>query len=79
MSQTKTTWFAHDGKMIFRLDNESHTVVATRIDHPKTICSILDMVMKLAPYERRAVIAMASDYEMKHMYPETQNKRKDRS
>jgi hypothetical protein len=66
----KTSYVASSNKMTFVMpDRRSHEVLACRVDHPKTICEVMDVISGLTPYERRAVIVMATEYEMHNMYP----------
>lgn len=73
----KTTYVAQDGRMTFVMPNhhhdwgaqQMHQVLASKIDHPKTMCEAIDLITKLTPYERRAIIMMATEYEMHNMYP----------
>lgn len=66
----KTTYTVADLRMVFVLpDRTQHEVMATKVDHPKTMCEVLDLLAGLAPYERRAIIVMATEYEMRNMYP----------
>lgn len=65
-----TTYAVNDGKMSFFLPNRrQHNVLACKVDHPRTMCTVLDMISQMTPYERRSVILIAAEIEMESMYP----------
>jgi hypothetical protein len=66
----KTTYVVEEDRMSFILpDRTRHQVLARKVDHPKSMGEALDLLTALTPYERLAVVAMATEYEMKSMYP----------
>ncbi len=66
----KTTWTSHDGKMTFFLTNRtSHDVPAQLVDHPITICRVLDDACTLSSYERRALLLMLANFELVSSHP----------
>lgn len=70
MKTRNATWTASAGEMVFVMpDGTVRCEQAHRFDHPNTVCNVLDLVAGLSPYERRTVISMLSEHEMRAMYP----------
>jgi hypothetical protein len=66
-----TTYTVNDARMVFVLpDRHRHEVLACKVDHPLSMCRVMDLIAAMKPYERRAVIVMATEFEMHNMYPQ---------
>lgn len=64
------TFVAHMGEFTFTLpDRTTRTVVAEKVDHPSSLCKLLDDYFKLNPFERRFSLALLAELEMGQMYP----------
>jgi hypothetical protein len=61
----KTTYRAYDGHFHFELLNGStHVEPAERVDHPQTVCEIMDKAVTLSSYERWSLVNMLTSYEL---------------
>lgn len=62
----KTSWTAYAGVITFLLpDRSQYAISAKEIDHPVSICELVDAAEKLSAGERQALIAMLSQLGMR--------------
>lgn len=65
MTQRKTTWISSEGTVTFILPNlAQHHAQAREVDRPATLCELMDTIASLSTEERRALLLMASSYEL---------------
>lgn len=58
------TWTGGSSELVFLLpDGSARQLVADRVDHPMSMCQLLDAAFKLNPFERRAIIAWLTEME----------------
>lgn len=78
MKKRNASWTASSGEMVFVMpDGTVRCEQAHRFDHPVTVCKVLDLVAGLSPYERRTVISMLSEFEMRAMYPDDDREKRE--
>lgn len=66
-SESKTQWTTYDGLMTFILpDKSQYRIAAMKVDSPNTLAEVMDVAcVKLSSWERKALIAMITQFEMK--------------
>lgn len=68
----KTTWISAEGTVTFILpDRTQHSTRAQDVDRPGTVCELLDTYMSLGTLERRALLRMATAFELGQTNPKT--------
>lgn len=67
----KTSYTVNNARMVFVVpDGQRHEVMACKVNNPQTMCQVMDIISRLEPYERRAIIVMTTEFEMRSMYPQ---------
>ena len=68
----KTTWTSAEGTVTFILpDRTQHSTRAQDIDRPNTLCEFMDTYTSLSTLERRALLRMATAFELSQTNPKT--------
>lgn len=68
----KTTWISAEGTVTFILpDRSQHATRAQDVDRPGTLCELMDAYVGLSTLERRALLRMATAFELSQTNPKS--------
>lgn len=55
----RTTWRVQDGSIVVTLpDATEYEHASTLLEHPYTVCAVVDVFLRLSRYERQAVVSI---------------------